>query len=501
MGGSSSEQSGSAVRARWLLRRACRIATIGAILLLAPGCTTSLRQWVHNGFKVGPNYCPPGAPAADQWVDEGNPAVDSSHAEDWAWWTVFNDPTLDELIDVAVAQNLDLKATAARIIEARARRRIAAGNLFPQSQQGILAYAHGQTPGGLGGIPFGSKINFWADGFNASWELDLWGRLRRNIESADANIDVAIDGYGNSLVVLLSEVATNYVNLRTFEQRLIYARENVEIQRKSLELVEVRYEAGTVTELDLRQARASLAQTQATIGPLAAGRRLAANQLCVLLGTPVIDLASQLPPAPIPTAPPQVAIGIPAELLTRRPDVRRAERQVATQSAQIGIAEADLYPRLSITGFIGYTAQDFSGLFDASNLTAFILPTLQWKILNYGRIVNNIEAQNALFENAVYQYQQTSLRAGREVEDGLVQFIQAQQQARFLQQSVDDSARAVEIAQEQFRGGTADFNRVYTNQAQLVSAQDQLAAVQGNIALYLIQTYKALGGGWQYYCQ
>src|SRR3954451_24705014 len=213
MGGSGSGEGASASCAR---RRRCarKWLTIAAIILFAPGCTTSLRQWVHNGFKVGPNYCPPGAPAADQWVDEVDPAIDSSHAEDWAWWTVFKDPTLDELIDVAVAQNLDLNATAARIIEARARRRIAAGNLFPQSQQGILAYAHGQTPGGLGGIPFGSKINFWADGFSASWELDLWGRLRRNIEAADANIDVALDGYGNSLVVLLSDVATNYVNLR-----------------------------------------------------------------------------------------------------------------------------------------------------------------------------------------------------------------------------------------------------------------------------------------------
>jgi len=454
---------------------------------------------MHNGFKVGPNYCPPTAPTADQWVDEGHPAVNSA-ATDYAWWTVFKDPTLNTLIDTAYAQNLDLRAATARIIEARARRRIAVGNLFPQSQQAILAYAHGQTPGRTSGLPFGSAINFWADGFNASWELDFWGRLRRNIEAADANIDVALEGYGNSLVMLLSEVATNYVQLRTFEQRLIYARENVEIQAKSLELVQIRYEAGTVTELDLRQARASLAQTQAAIGPLESGRRLAANQLCVLLGMPVVNLAAQLPAAPIPTAPPQVAVGIPAELLMRRPDVRRAERQAAVQSAQIGIAEADLYPRLSVTGFIGYTAQDFSGLFDASNLTAFILPTLQWKILNYGRIVNNIEAQNALLENAIYQYQQTTLRAGREVEDALVQFIQAQQQAMFLQRSVEESGRAVQIAQEQFRGGTADFNRVYTNQSQLVAAQDQLAAVRGNVALYLIQVYKALGGGWEYFC-
>jgi outer membrane protein TolC len=208
-----------------------------------------------------------------------------------------------------------------------------------------------------------------------------------------------------------------------------------------------------------------------------------------------------LKPAPIPSAPPQVAVGIPADLLRKRPDVRRAERQAAAQSAQVGIAESDLYPRLAVNGFIGYAAQDFNGLFDARNLTAFILPTLQWKILNYGRVVNNIRVQDALFENAVLQYQQTVLRAGREVEDALVQFVQAQRQARYLQQSVAESRRALEIVQEQFKGGTADFNRVYTIQTQVVDQQDQLAAVQGNIALYLIQVYKALGGGWEYFCQ
>jgi outer membrane protein TolC len=255
-----------------------------------------------------------------------------------------------------------------------------------------------------------------------------------------------------------------------------------------------------VTELDLRQAKASLAQTQATIPPLQAGRRLASNQLCILLGMPVTDFASRLKAAPIPTAPPQVAIGIPADLLRRRPDVRQAERQIASQSAQIGIAESDLYPRLAINGFIGYTAQDFNDLFDARNFTGFILPTLQWKILNYGRIVNNVRAQEALLDARTYEYQQTVLQAGREVEDALVQYLQAQQQAHFLEQSVVHSRRAVEIAQEQFKGGVADFNRVYTNQSLLVDQQDQLAAVRGNIALYLIGAYKAMGGGWEYFC-
>ncbi len=480
----------------------CRSVASAAVLALALmancGCS-GLRHWAHNGFKIGPNHCPPPAPTAEMWVEQDADHVVPAPPEDFAWWTVFNDPVLCGLIDRAYEENLDLAAAVTRIMEARARRGIAVGNLFPQSQTALATYAHGQISRNLG-LPVPASFNVWADGFNASWELDLWGRLRRNIEASNANLDAAVEGYGNSLVVLLSEVATNYVQLRTFEQRLIYARENVDIQTKSLELVQVRFDLGTASELDLRQAKASLAQTQATIPPLEASHRLAANQLCVLLGMPVIDLASELQPAPIPSAPPQVAVGIPADLLRKRPDVRRAERQVATQSAQIGIAEADLYPRLAVGGFIGYVANDFNDLFDSRSFTGFIFPTLQWKILNYGRLVNNIRVQDALFENSVLQYQQTVLRAGREVEDALVQFVQAQRQARFLEQSVTESRRALEIVQEQFKEGTADFNRVYTIQSQVVDQQDQLAAVQGNIALYLIQVYKALGGGWEYFC-
>src|SRR5262245_49572314 len=237
-------------------RRACQAAGLAAAVLIGPGCT-SMCQWVRSGFKVGPNYCPPQAPVADDWVARDQQSVFAAPAEDHAWWTVFRDPTLDGLIDTAYQQNLDLAAATARIMEARARRSIAVGNLFPQSQQAIAAYAHGQVSQNLG-IPTPSSVNFWADGFNASWELDFWGRLRRNIEASNANLDAAVEAYGNSLVMLLSEVATNYVQLRTFEQRLAFARENVEIQRKSLELVQLRHDVGTVTALDLHQAKASL---------------------------------------------------------------------------------------------------------------------------------------------------------------------------------------------------------------------------------------------------
>ena len=479
---------------------ALSVLLLVAAALLLPGCK-GMGWWMHNHFRVGPNHGEPPAPVADEWLNQKHPAVTVLAGDDFAWWTVFQDPALTNLVDMAQRQNLELSAASARIMEARARRNIAAGNLFPQTQQALLAYSHLQVSRNLGILPFPQTADIWLDGLNASWELDFWGRLRRQIESGDARIDAAVEEYGNALVMLVSEVATSYVRLRTFEQRLMYAQENVRIQSDSLNLVQARFESGSVTELDVRQARASLAQTRASIPPLAAGRQMASNQLCILLGMPVHDLAAQLPQASIPTAPPQVAIGIPADLLRRRPDVRRAERLAAAQSAQIGVAIADFYPRISVNGFIGYAADDFKGLFDAGSLTGAIFPTLTWNVLNYGRIQNNVRAQEALYEALIQDYQQTVLRAGREVEDALIQFVQAKRQATFLLDSVADSRRAVEIAQEQFRGGVADFNRVYTNQTLLVEQQDALATVEGNIALYLIQVYRAMGGGWEYFCR
>jgi NodT family efflux transporter outer membrane factor (OMF) lipoprotein len=287
--------------------------------------------------------------------------------------------------------------------------------------------------------------------------------------------------------------------MRTFEQRLEYARRNVEIQKGSLQLAEDRYERGVATELDVRQARSSLAQIEAAVYPLEVGRRQASNRLCTLLGMPVGDLAPQLGPAPIPRVPVEVAVGIPADLLRRRPDIRRAERQVAAQSARIGVAEADLYPSLTLNGFLGYAADDIERLFRSNSFLGFIVPTLQWNILNYGRIANNIRSQDARLEVAALEYQQTVLTAGREVEDALVAFLRTQQQAARLEVSVQEAERSVELVLIQFRGGVTDFNRVFNTQAVLVSQQDQLAVARGEIAQNLIRVYKALGGGWQYF--
>ena len=460
-------------------------------LFLAGGCT-SLRQWCHNGFKVGPNYVQPAAPVAETWVDFSDPRVRHEPVQDCAWWTVFDDATLNGLIETAHRQNLDLRTAGTRILTARAQRGIAVGNLFPQSQTAVSTYVHGQISQNLG-LPLPSNLNLWADGFNASWEADFWGRFRRSIEAADADLGASVESYGDTLVMLLADVATTYVQLRTFEQRLQYARQNVTIQKGSVKLAEDRFRGGKATELDMRQARSNLAQTEALIPPLLAGRRQAANRLCILLGTPVSNLADQFQPAPIPQAPVDIAVGIPADLLRRRPDIRRAALQVASQSAQIGVAQADLYPRLALNGFIGYAANDLKDLFASKSFIGFIVPTLQWNVLNYGRIANNIRAQDARLEGAALEYQQTVLVAGREVEDALVGFLQAQQQAARLQESVREADRSVELVILQFEGGLTDFNRVFNAQSTLVTQQDQLATARGNVALNLVQLYRAMG--------
>ena len=272
-------------------------------------------------------------------------------------------------------------------------------------------------------MPFYNQWNF---GFNLNWELDFWGRFRRAIESDTANLDASVEGYDDVLVTLLGDVATNYVQMRTLEGRIQYTRANVELQRQTLTIAEARFKGGTTSKLDVYQARSTLEQTEAQIPELEISLRQTVVQLCILLGMPPEELRARLGPAPIPTAPVDVAVGIPADLLRRRPDVRRAERLAAAQCAQIGIAEADYYPAFSINGTLGYSAEQFPDLFRPAALNANVGPSFQWNLLNYGRILNNVRLQDARFQELVTTYQQTVLNANQEVENGLVTFLRAQ---------------------------------------------------------------------------
>lgn len=301
------------------------------------------------------------------------------------------------------------------------------------------------------------------------------------------------------LVVLLADVADSYVRYRTFEQRLAYARANVQIQQQSYQLAKHKEDAGAATERDTQQAKQLLEQTRALIPQLESGLRQANNRLCVLLGMPPKDLADPLGQSTeIPKPPTYVAVGIPAELLRRRPDVRRAERHVAAQSARIGIAESEFYPHISLHGTIGVAADQFKELFDTpDSMTGGIGPSFRWSILNYGRLLANLQFHDARFQEVAYQYQNSVLNAARETEDAIIAFLQSQEQAEFLKASVDAAMRTVEITSEQYRHGAVDFTPLFVFESTLTEQQDQFAVARGNIALSLISTYRSLGGGWE----
>lgn len=470
--------------------------------ILLSGCA-EFHGWAHNGFKVGPNYARPAAPIADQWIDFNDPRVisDAHFVDDHAWWNTFGDPALDHLMQRTFSENLSLRTASMRVLEAQAQRGIAAGALLPQSQQAFGQYQRIQLSNvgnafGIPVLPFRAFDN-WTTGFNAGWELDVWGRIRRDLESADANLDASVEDYDDVLVCLLAETAAAYTEMRAFEKRLEYAHANVATQQGSLAIAQSRFDNGAVSELDVTQAKSNLAQTQALIPQLEKGRRLANNRLCVLLGTPPHDLGPELGTGNIPRAGAEVVVGIPADLLRRRPDVRRAERQVAIQSAQIGVAAADLFPTFAINGTLNYQAQDFSNLFSSAAMGGVIGPSFNWNILNYGRIRNNIRVQDARFQELALAYQQTVLEANAETENAIVSFLESQNQVKALAEGVVATTRSVELAMVQYREGDIDFNRVFNLESTLVEQQDKLAEVEAEVATSLMRIYKALGGGWQ----
>lgn len=450
-------------------------------------------------MMIGPDYAPPAAPVSDAWIDANGGEISGETSDDREWWKVFADPALNSLVETAYRQNPSLQAAGARVLEALARRGIAVGLLFPQQQDAFASYIKSKlSENRANQSQIDAKFDDWQAGFDAFWELDVWGRLRRGIEAADAEVLASVASYDDVLVSLIAEVAANYVSLRTFEQRLEVARANVAIQERSYEIADAKFQGGAVTELDAAQARSLLEDTRSLIPGLEANIRQTENTLCILLGIPPQSLREVLGgPGPIPSAPARVAVGIPAELLRRRPDVRRAERELAAQSARIGIAKADLLPRLSLIGTISLTAEDFADLFKGDSFEGFGGPNLRWAILNYGRISSNIRVQDAGFQALIGTYEDTVLRAQAEVENAIASFLGARRQVEFIGRSVDAAARAVELADLQYREGAVDYTRVLNTQQFLVGEQDRLVTTTGSVALSLTALYKALGGGWE----
>jgi NodT family efflux transporter outer membrane factor (OMF) lipoprotein len=472
-----------------------------AVILSTSGCTT-LRDYIHNGFKVGPNYKRPPAPVAQKWIDSDDVRVRSEPADDCHWWTAFNDPVLSDLIQTAYRENLTLREAGFRVLQARASLGIAVGELFPQNQEMLGSYTRrGVSENVANRIATPQRwFSTWDYGFGLAWELDFWGRFRRAIEAAEDSLDASVENYDDVLVLLISDVASNYVRYRVLEQQLAYTRAQVKLQTDILQIAKAKFKGGQVSQLDVNQAQANLSATEVLIPQLEISLRVVNDQLCILLGLPPEDLKAKLGVAGIPTAPTSVAVGIPADLLRRRPDVRRAEREAATQCAEIGVADTEFYPQISINATWGWAAEHLKDLFAHGSFRGSIGPEFHWEILNYGRILNNVRVQDARFQELVAHYQQVVLRANGEVEDGLARFLKAQDESRNAKDSAEAQRAAVKDAVAQYEGGLADFNRVAVVEEQLVSRQNTLAQAEGEIALGLIEVYRALGGGWQIRC-
>jgi len=476
-------------------RPRCRCLALVALLALSSGCT-SVREYVGNNFKVGHNYATPPAPIAPHWIDVHDQRLRTETGDLSTWWAVFDDPLLNDLMIDAYQQNITLREAGFRILAARAQLGITVGNLFPQQQNTAGGYRRS--------VVQNNYAQQWNYGFNLAWELDFWGRFRRAILSADAALDASIFNYDDVLVTLLGDVANTYVTIRTTEQRIRLLQNVVNIQQDVYNFIDQRLKAGFrgVTDLDRAQAESDLKQSMAQLEQLQITLRQAENALCVLLGLPTIDLAPRLAAGPktsIPIPPDYAVVGIPADLLRRRPDVRRAERLAAAQAEQIGIAVAALYPAFTISGSIGWQNAQLDDLIKPQSFTGLINPSFQWNVLNYGRLLNNIRFQDATFNALVATYQQTVVVANAEVENGIVTFLRAQRRAELLGESVDAAYRALAVVVAQYEAGLGgvDFNRYAVILQSLVNQQDLWAQSQGQIGQGLIQVYRGLGGGWE----
>jgi NodT family efflux transporter outer membrane factor (OMF) lipoprotein len=458
-------------------------------------------EYVRNGFKVGPNYQPAPAPIAQHWIDASDAQVRGTSPDLAQWWRVFRDPTVDRLVDCASRQNLTLRQAGFRVLESRLQLAIARGEFFPQTQTASGGYARvGENSPLLGlGSTFANQWNF---GFNLAWEIDFWGRLRRAIVAGQDNLDASVANYDQAVVTMLGDIAQNYVEVRTDQEQIVYLRSSVAVQEGVVDWIQARFDAGfRQTELDLDQAKSNLAQTKAQILPLEIDAREASNRLCTLLGIPATDLQYLLGTGPIPTVPPEVAVGIPADLLRRRPDVRQAERLAAAQAEQIGIAEAQLYPTFTLNGSMDWQATTFKGLFSSHAFGGSVGPQFSWDILNYGRLRNNVLYQDALLKDLLITYQTAVLQASQDVENGIVTFLRSQVQTRLLRESVEQNIKALKIAILQYETGAVNFTTYATIVQTLVTQQNLFAQAQGQIAQGLVQVYRGMGGGWEIRCQ
>jgi len=440
------------------------------------------------GCAVGPDFKPPETAVPDQWVGPLPPPATSAELDLARWWVVFGDPKLTSLVERAVESNLDLKLAEARVRQARAARGITISGLGP-TLDASGSYRRSGTAAG--------SASQYQAGFDAAWELDLFGGTRRSIEAATANLEAAVDARLNALVTLTAEVAANYIDLRGFQEQIAIAQRNLKSQQHSADLTRQRFQGGLVSGLDVANAEAQVATTAAQIPLLEQSAQQTIYSLSLLLGRePGALLAELTPPTAIPTAPPAVPVGVPSELLRRRPDIRQAEALIHAATADIGVATADLFPSISLTGNLGTQGSKFNSLGNWSNRFWSIGPSVSWPVFASGRIRSNIEVQRALEEQSLIAYRTTVLTALQDVENALIASAKEQEHYQALTQAVTANRRAVDLATRLYTQGQTDFLNVLQAQGALYSSENALALSSRTLSTNLVALYKALGGGW-----
>jgi NodT family efflux transporter outer membrane factor (OMF) lipoprotein len=484
----------------------CAAALAAGALFASPGCTVGPdyhppqmdlpAAWVSA--PGGPGAVPPSTrPSTTMMTSSSRPSTPTEQpAQVIAWWKTFNDPLLESLVERALESNLDLLQATSRIRAARASRQIASAGLWPRVDTSA-AYRRSRAPS-TGGHGRDSGRDLFTAGLDATWELDVFGGVRRGVEAANADYRAAVNDRRDLLITLVSEVALNYTDLRAFQRALAISRENLVSQRRTTEITRRNFEIGFVSRLDSVNAEAQVATTESQIPLLEAQARQSIFALGVLLGREPGALLQELTAeGPIPPTPPEVPVGLPSDLLRRRPDIRRAEEDLHAATALVGVATADLFPRFTLSGnlnFSGQTAKEMAN-WDSRNWS--FGPSVSWPLFDAGRIRANIEVRSAGQEQALLAYRSTVLAALQDVEGALVSYGAEQQRRSSLAQAVEANRKAVELSTLQYTAGRIEFITLLSAQRSLLGSEDALVQSDRNLAQDLISLYKALGGGWE----
>jgi len=481
-----------------------KAASLRAAAIAALSCAT------FACAPVGPEFVRPDVVLSPDWLEAEQQRFDLGPAELVEWWRVLNDPILDRLIVIAYEQNNSLRIAGLRVLESRARLNIATGSKYPQLQvlagdATAISASESNANTAAGDLEF-TQFNL---GANVSWEIDFWGRFRRGIEAADASYLASIAAYDDVVVLLTAQVADVYTIIRTIEEQLRLARDSLTIQRRSYGIAELLYRNGENSELDALQARTLLLSTEATVPGLETSLRQTKNTLSVLLGMAPANIEDLLEgEGRLPTVPSEIFVGLPADLLRQRPDVRAAELNALAQNALVGVATASLYPSFSLNGLLGLSAagntdttrtgdSGLSELFRTESLTYAAGASFVWPFFNYGRIRNNIRVEDARLQQALIAYRETVIQAARETENAMAAFAGTQDQDRILTEGVATAHRSAELSLLRYKEGFADYQRVLDSQQSLFGQQQRYATNRGEVIRNLIAIYRSLGGGWK----